>query len=544
MKKVLFNAKVYLHRGEFAQAVLIEGGRIAAAGTSEDMLAAAGAGAERLDAQGKLLLPGFYDCHLHLNSLGRLSRMIDLSGTNSVDAIIRKGREAIARLRPPAGSFVMGRGFNQEEFTGTKQFPTRYDLDRITTEYPLMISRICGHVVICNTKMLEMAGIAESAPQVAGGKVETGEQGKPNGILRENAAALARNLIPPPSGEELQKNLSLAMNKALACGVTAAASFDITGPDFHQVVDAYRRIYRGGGPPLRVVLQCGIQRDPAWLDEYLKLGLSTGAVLHHPYLKMGPLKLFADGTLGSRTAWMREPYRDDPETAGFPVTDPAVLGELIQKAAAGGLQSAVHAIGDAAVERVISCYEAVTGPRYNPLRHGVLHCQITDPGLLERMAKNDILALVQPVFLLHDLYMAENRVGRGLASTSYAWGSMERLGIRAAYGTDSPVESLDPLQGIACAVTRKDPAADYPQDGFFPAERVDVYTAVDNYTAGSAWANFDEARLGRIRPGAPADLVLLDQDIFTIPPEEIHTTKVICTLSGGETVYGQDIGRV
>jgi predicted amidohydrolase YtcJ len=253
---------------------------------------------------------------------------------------------------------------------------------------------------------------------------------------------------------------------------------------------------------------------------------------------MGPLKHFADGTLGSRTAWTREPYRDSPETAGLPVTDPAVLKELIQKAAAGGIQAAVHAIGDAAVEQVISCYEAVTGPGHNPLRHGVLHCQITDPGLLARMANNDILALAQPIFLLHDLYIAENRVGRALASTSYAWGSMERLGIRAAYGTDSPVESLDPIQGIACAVTRKDPAADYPKDGFFPQERVDVYTAVDNYTAGSAYANFDENRLGRIRPGALADLVLLDRDIFTIPPDEIHHTKVLCTIAGGTVVHG------
>jgi predicted amidohydrolase YtcJ len=235
---------------------------------------------------------------------------------------------------------------------------------------------------------------------------------------------------------------------------------------------------------------------------------------------------------------MREPYRDSPETTGLAVTDPAVLKELIQKAAARGLQVAVHAIGDAAVEQVIACYEAVTGPGRNPLRHGVLHCQITDPGLLARMAKNDILVLAQPIFLLHDLYIVENRAGRALASTSYAWGSMERLGIRAAYGTDSPVESLDPIQGIACAVTRKDPAADYPKDGFFPQERVDVYTAVDNYTAGSAYANFDENRMGRIRPGALADLVLLDRDIFTSPPDEIHRAKVLCTMTGGTFVHG------
>jgi predicted amidohydrolase YtcJ len=540
-QKVLYNARVYLRRGEFAGAVLIRGDRIVALGTGEEMLAAAGPEALRIDGQGKLLLPGFHDSHLHLVSAGRMARTIDLAGLASVDAIVKKSRETIARLDPPAGSVVVGWGFNEEEFTGVKRLPTRHDLDRITAGYPLMFGRICGHLIVCNTRMLEMAGIAESAPRIEGGKVETGEDGRPNGILRENAAALAWNLLPPPSGEELEKDISLAMKTALRYGVTAAASFDIGGPDFHQVTGAYRRVYRGGGPRLRITLQCGIQKDPAWLDEYIKLGLSTGTVLHDPWMKMGPLKLFADGTLGARTAWLREPYRDRPETRGMPVTDPAVMGELIQRAAAAGLQTVTHAIGDAAMDGVISCCEAVTGPGHNPLRHGIIHCQITDRGLLERMAKNDIAALVQPVFLLHDLYIAENRVGAALASSSYAWGTMERLGIRAAYGTDCPVESLDPLQGIACAVTRQDPGAGYPKDGFFPEERVDVYTAVDNYTAGSARAGFDEGRMGRIRPGALADLALLDRDIFSIPPEEIHKTKVLCTIAGGELVHGADI---
>jgi predicted amidohydrolase YtcJ len=540
VKKVLFNARVYLRRGEFAQAVLIQDDRIAALGTGEEMLAAAGPGAERIDARGQLLLPGFHDSHLHLESAGRLSQTIRLSGLNSVDAIIEESRKTIARLKPPVESVVIGWGFDQEAFTGRKQFPTRRDLDRIGTGHPLVIIRICGHTVVCNSRMLEMAGIAESAPQIEGGKVEIDEEGRPNGVLRENAAALIWNLLPSPSGEELRKNLSHAMNAALGCGITAAASCDIGGPDFHQVTETYGRIYRNGEAPLRISLQCGIQKDPAWLDEYIKLGLSTGTVLCDPWMKMGPLKLFADGTLGARTAWMREPYRDSPETSGLPVTDPAVLREFIQKAAAHGLQTVTHAIGDAAMDSVISCCEAVTGPGHNPLRHGIIHCQITDGRLLERMAKNNILALVQPIFLLHDLYILESRVGGALASTSYAWGSMERLGIRAAYGTDCPVESLDPLQGIACAVTRQDPAAGYPENGFFPEERVDVYTAVDNYTAGSAWAGFDENRMGRIRPGALADLVLLDQDIFSIPPGEIHKTKVLCTIVGGELVYGKD----
>jgi predicted amidohydrolase YtcJ len=255
---------------------------------------------------------------------------------------------------------------------------------------------------------------------------------------------------------------------------------------------------------------------------------------------MGPLKLFADGTLGSRTAWMRKPYQDKPESTGMAVAEGEFLGKLFLKAHTHGMQTATHAIGDAAVEAVLDHIASLPGEGQNPLRHGIIHCQITDRPLLERMARQSVLALVQPIFLSHDLYITENRVGPELASTSYAWETMEALGIHASYGTDAPVESMNPLMGIACAVTRKDPEADYPPGGFFPKERVDVYTAVDNYTLEGAYANFEENRLGRIRGGSLADLVLLDRDIFTIPPEEIPRVKALWTMVGGELVCHRD----
>jgi predicted amidohydrolase YtcJ len=539
MKKAIVNAKVYLRRGVFAEAVLIEDGYIRAAGTGAEIRSAAGADAETLDARGRLLLPGFFDCHLHLSSVGRQAQMIDAWGLTSIEAIIRRGREKLAQLKPPPGTVVLGGGFNQEEFTGDKRYPNRLDLDQISREHPIIISRVCGHVAVGNTKALEMAGVAESAPQVEGGQVDLDEAGRPNGVFREGAAALLRAIVPPLSEGELRRDLACAMDQALSYGVTAAASFDTVGPDIRNVIDAFSQIYREGGPRLRVTMQCGILGGEQYLDEYIRLGYTTGTVFYDPYLKMGPLKLFSDGSLGSRTAWMRQPYHDSPDTTGLTVTGKDALTALVSKASAHGLQAAIHAIGDAAVDAVVSAYEAVTASGHNPLRHGVLHCQITDAELLARMRRNDLLALVQPIFLLHDLYMAESRVGPELAASSYAWATMERLGIRSAYGTDCPVESMDPIQGIACAVTRKDPAADYPKEGFYPGECVDVYTAVDNYTAGTAYANFEEQRMGRIRPGALADLALLDRDIFSIPPAEIHRAKVAATLVGGELVYGE-----
>ncbi|GHT77527.1 amidohydrolase [Spirochaetia bacterium] len=540
MRKVIYNAKVYRRRGLFAEAVLIEDRRITAVGTSREILSAAPAGTEKIDAQGGTLIPGFQDCHLHLYHTALRLQAIDGTGITSIEALIERGRETIARLKPPAGTVVSGAGVNNDAFTAGPRCPTRYDLDKISTAHGIIISRVCGHLVFCNSKALEMAGIADSAPDIEGGQIHRDETGKPNGIVSENAAALVRRIIPPPSEDELQAALEYAMTRAVTHGLTGAGSFDVFGPEFAAVANAFTRIYENRGSRLRVIMQCGIAGEERYLDELIHRGLTTGQFLYGDYLKMGPVKLFADGSLGSRTAWLRKPYQD-AETIGVPALETPVLRALIQKADAQGLQVAVHAIGDAAVDAVVSAYEALTtagtraGP--NPLRHALIHCQITDRLLLERMKQQDILALVQPIFLANDLYIAESRVGRALASTSYAWGTMEKLGIHAAYGTDCPVESINPLEGIACAVTRKNASADYPKGGFFPEERVDVYTAVDNYTAGTAYANFDEHRTGRIAPGYLADLTLLDRDIFTLQAEEIPSARVLLTMIGGEAAY-------
>jgi predicted amidohydrolase YtcJ len=213
--------------------------------------------------------------------------------------------------------------------------------------------------------------------------------------------------------------------------------------------------------------------------------------------------------------------------------EPALLKELVRKADKAGLQTGIHAIGDAAIEAVIAAFEALP-PESSRRRHGVIHCQITDGGLLDRMAKRKIIAIVQPVFLAHDLYIAEKRLGPARAATSYAWGSMERCGIRSAYGTDCPIEHINPMPGIAAAVTRRDSEKSYPPNGFHPEERIDPAAAVDNYTTGSAYANFDETRLGRIKKGCLADMALWDTDIFTCPSEEIWQAKTLWTMTGGE----------
>lgn len=538
MDKIIFNSKVYLEREKFAEAVLIQGETITLVGTKEEVFAAAVNETEYIDGRGKLLLPGFHDSHLHLAFFGREARSIPAANVTSIDELIKRGRETLECLQPSSGTIITGMGWNQEQFSDEKRYPTRHDLDKISTDHGIIISRKCGHVVCCNTKALELAGITYPVQTVESGQIDVDDDGRPTGILREKASELAFKIIPPPTLEDTQEHLEFAMKHALENGLVAVASHDVSGDDMDLFVTAYSNIY-SKGIRLRVSQQAGITNQEH-LNEYIRRGYQTGTYLHAPYLKMGPLKLFADGSLGSQTALLREPYKDAPKeqpyTKGLRVLEAEVMSDYIRKASQNGLQVVIHAIGDGAMDLVLTNLETVTKEHHNPLRHGILHCQITDSLLLERMARNDLLALVQPIFLASDLHIVEKRVGRELATTSYAFGTMERLGIHTSYGSDCPVESLNPFACIATAITRRD-LADDTVEAFHPEECVDVWTAVDNYTISSAYANFDENRLGRICCGYLADLILVDRDIFTISSEQIAETQVLFTMVGGEVVY-------
>jgi predicted amidohydrolase YtcJ len=336
---------------------------------------------------------------------------------------------------------------------------------------------------------MKMAGITPNSRYATSGQIELDENGEPLGIFGEGMALYKiRTIVPPYNQEQIEEQLLFAMRHALANGLTSVGSRDVIESNYQSVVDAY-------------------------------------------------IKLFANGSLGSRTAFMREPYHDDPSTRGFQTHSQEEMDALVRKNHENGFQVIVHAIGDAAIDEVITAFEKATGGHENNLRHGIVHCQITDLPLLQRMAHNDILTFMQPIFLTNDLYMIENRVGKELALTSYAHATMKKLGIKASYGTDSPVESMSPIECIDCAVNRYDVANGYPEEGFYPSECVDVYTAVDAYTADSAYAEFAEDRKGRIKPGFFADMTLLDRDIFSIPRKEIRTARVLWTMVGGKMAY-------
>ena len=546
MTKIIHHGRIYLEKGSFCEALLIENGRIVKTGSSGEILEAAPGGAEKIDAEGALVLPAFHDSHLHLMWVGRRMGNIEATEARSIDDVITLARDHIARLKPPPGTYIQGAGVNPDLFTsGEKRDLRREDMDKISTEHPVIISRHCGHTIYSNSLALSMAGIGESAPDVPGGTIEKDENGRPTGVTREGANGLVRKPMPAPSREDMKSFLKLGMKKAHSLGISACGSYDTGGTDFDNVAGIYKEIYdelrREGKPGLRVTMQCGISTREDMLDAFVKRFSSSAFPLWQDpvwgnFLSMGPIKLFVDGTLGGQTAWMKMPYRDKPETRGIPVLDESKLNLFVQKAAGAGLQVVIHAIGDAGVDAVITAFEKVTGPKHNPLRHGIIHCQVTSPDQLERMAHNSILGLVQPIFLADDMHILEGRVGPELASTSYAWGSMNRLGVPVSYGTDAPVSSLDPLLGIEWAVLRRDSENPSTQ-AFYPAEKVDIYTALDAYTEGAAFSGFQEKTLGRLKAGYLADLVFLDRDIFSAPPEEIHKAKCIKTFCAGELVY-------
>jgi len=533
---VIHNAKVYLERGSFAQAVLIHDDRIAATGTNEEIISKAH-DAEKIDASGGLLLPGFNDSHMHLYSFGRNKYRIKANGVTSIDELVERGRDLIAGIKPPEGSVVSGTGWNQDMFTGEKRFPNRYDIDRISTKHAVVIFRVCGHTLCCNSLALKMAGITRDSVHAESGQIELDTHGEPLGIFGEGSALYKiRDMVPPYSQEQIEEQLLYAVQHAVKNGLTSVGSRDVMEDNYQSIVDAYIKLFTEHDLHLRVSLQCSIEKD-AVFNEFLRRGWITSSSMGHPYLTMGASKLFADGSLGSRTAYMRKPYLDAPSTRGFQVHPQEEMDALVLKNHKNGFQVIVHAIGDGAVEETLNAFIKANDGSTNDLRHGLLHCQITDLPLLQRMADNGILAFMQPIFLTHDLYVLEDRVGKELASTSYALATMDKLGVRTAYGTDSPVESMNPLECIDCAVNRHDVTNGYPEEGFYPDECVDVYTAVDAYTIGSAYAEFAENYKGRIKPGYLADLTLLDSDIFTIPRKEIRKAQVLWTMVGGVMAY-------
>ena len=531
MNTIYFNGKIYLERDHFATAMLVKDGLIERVGSLEEVSALSNETCERVDLEGKTVIPGFNDSHLHILSVGQALACVVLHGVTSLSGILEKGREFLAANPMEAGDVLIGRGWNQDYFTDESRMPTRYDLDKITTEYPIIYTRACGHICVGNSKALEVAGVTRDTVPTPGGEIYRDENGEPNGLFSENAQGQLTCIVPKETPEKMAKQLSLAMAYAASCGVTSVQTCDIRQDNWKNFNEAFKILYATDKNAIRTYHQSNFN-SPKIYKEFIDAGCITGN--GDAMFKYGPLKMFVDGSLGARTAYMRAPYADDPSTRGISTMTVEHFDEMVKTADDNGCQVAVHCIGDAAIEMVLNAYDKVIKDHNNIHRHGIIHCQITDTPLVDRFLENDILANVQPIFIHYDMNVVAQRVGEELASTSYAFGDMFRKGIHTSFGTDSPVEDLNPYENLYCAVTRKrlDGAKEY-----LPAQAVDIYDAIDQYTAGSAYCSFEENIKGRIKPDYYADFVVLDRDIFTIPSEEIKNVTALKTVLNGNVIF-------
>jgi len=520
--KLLVNGKIYTVDAERprASALAIGGKRILAVGDDLDDLLASGG--EVLDLEGRCVLPGLTDSHIHFTWYAIGLRRLDLAGVPSLDEMLARVAARAQKTEP--GAWVAGGGWDQELWP-ERSFPVAADLDKVAPAHPVVLRAKSGHALVANSRALQLAGVTAETPDPPGGRIGRDEGGQPDGMLFEDSAMeLVADLVPLPDPEELDEMLREAFPTAWRVGLTS-----IHDVDGDPAFTAYQRLHARGELGLRVVKYLPAEA----LDCVLEVGLRAG--LGDDWLRVGGIKVFTDGALGPRTAAMLAPYiGGEPDDLGVPTIEKDALRELARKAVAGGLPLAVHAIGDGANRMVLDVLEEVgTGG----LRHRIEHVQLLHPDDVGRLAKLGIVGSMQPIHCTQDCEMADRYWGERCA-TSYAWRSLLDAGTVLAFGSDCPVEDLNPFLSIHAAVTRRRADGFPGPEGWRPEQRLTVEEAVHGFTLGAAQAVGLEDRLGSLSPGKLADLVVLDRDIFTCDPMAIAETHVGMTMIGGRLVYG------
>ena len=540
MSKTLFyNAKVYVERDTFAQAVYQEDGWIKAVGTNEEVSALAADDAERVDCGGRTLVPGFNDSHMHMCFTGQTMLVPDLSKVKNKDELVAVIKKYVEDN--PGINGVFSQCFVQNHWDDPT-LPTCRDLDTISTDIPIVINRACGHIGISNSYVLKTLGIDKDHKTWEGGRIECFEDGTPNGIMMETPNFEARKSVPPLTREQQKKALVMAMEYAAARGMTSTQSNDmgVIIKDLDECFAIVDEVFAEGKGLVRYHAQTFVD-TPEDLAEKVKNPKYYKGSFHDGWFTMGPLKLLKDGSYGGHSALMRRDYDDDPGNRGVDVIPDDRLYQLVKIANENGIGCAIHCIGDGALESVVDCYARVQEEIFgsaseNPCRNGIVHCQTMDVTLRQKLADTNLQAMYQPVFIRTDMYGLEERIGKAMCYTSNSPKTMRAMGIHVSYGTDAPVEDCSPLVNLYVAVTRKDMQGN-PEGGWYPDECEDIQTAVDAYTYESAWAQGMEDVKGRIKAGYYADLTVLDKDIFTCDPMEIKDVMAWCTMCGGKFTY-------
>jgi len=522
--KLLHNARVYTLESAHpvASALIIDSGRLVALG-GEELLAWPGL-AGRQDMGGQVILPGLTDAHIHLQEYALSLQAVDCEGLSRPEILHRL---TARRAETPPGAWLRGHGWNQNDWGG--EWPNAADLDAIAPQVPVYLTAKSMHAGWVNSAALQLAGISASTPDPVNGYIQRDAHGAPTGILFEDALKLVERIIPEPASEALAKTFQQLIPKLWCMGLTGVHDFD----------------GRAGFMALQLLQERGLLRlrvlksiPHELFSHVVELGLHSG--FGDDFLKIGSIKLFADGALGTHTGAMFAPYVDEPQNRGILLLQAENIFDYGQQAAAGGLSLAVHAIGDRAVHEVLDGfarlrkYERECG--LSALRHRIEHVQTILPEDAGRLAGLDIIASMQPVHAPSDMLMADRLLGER-AALSYAWRTQLEYGARLAFGSDAPVESANPFHGIHAAVTRCRSDGSPGPAGWFPEQRLTVGAALAGFTSGPAYASGMEDRLGQLSPGFLADLIVIETDPFTSDPAKLYSIQPVATMVGGDWVW-------
>jgi predicted amidohydrolase YtcJ len=529
---IVTNAKVWTvdKAHPTAQAVAVLGDRIVAVGSNTDVEVLRRPDTKVIDGGGKLLLPGFNDAHVHFVDGGLQLDSVQLNDATSTDEFVRRVREQAQKT--PKGEWIKGGDWDETKWS-PPNLPTKELIDPVTPDNPVFLGRYDGHGAVANSAALRLAGITAQTPDPPGGVIVRDTQGNPTGALKDAAKELVIKVIPRLSHEQRLRAMRRALEYAASLGITSVQHMN-DGEDNYADIRAYGELLQSGELTTRVYVAPAISD---WQDQ-AKVGIRHA--FGSSFLRIGALKSFADGSLGSRTAYFFDPYSDDPSNSGLLGKQMQPLSRVrdwMTQADAAGLQLCTHAIGDRAISTVLDLYtDVVRANRGMERRFRIEHAQHMAEKDFARFAQLDVIASVQPYQAIDDGRWAEARIGHDRASRTYAFRTFLNHGVHLAFGTDWDVAPLNPILTVYAAVTRATLDGKNP-NGWFPEQKLSVAEAVEAYTTGSAYAEFQEKEKGSITPGKLADMVLLSDDIFAIDPVRIRDVKVLKTIVGGRLVW-------
>jgi len=499
----------------YARAVAVHGNEIVAVGSNEQIRDFVGPKTRVIDAKNGTLIPGLADCHVHMTGFGFLLQSVDLGSTDSIKEMQQKLQQY--SRENPYETWIKGGRWDQERFV-EKRLPTRWDLDEVINDRPVLLNRVCGHIAVANSKALQLAGITKETA-IRGGKVDTDSKtDEPTGILRENARDIVARLAPKPRLKQLEEACMLAAKKAIEAGLTCVHWM----VESAEEIRVLRKLDSKGKLPLRVRLGVSIELlDKLWNSPLLK---DSGKGM----VKTGFIKILADGSLGAHTAALNSSYSDESKTRGMLLYSQRTLENLVLKVHKVGSQLAVHAIGDRAIGAVLKAYEKALKafPRADH-RHRIEHCSVLNLSLIKRIKRLGVIVSVQPYFAVSDFWVV-SRVGKKRARLVYPFKTLLRKGFVTISGSDCPVEDINPLLGIWAATTQNR-----------PNERMTIDEAVASYTVNAAYASFDEDRLGSVEAGKLADFTLLSENLHDICSNHVKKAMVKMTIVDGKPVYAR-----